>query len=59
MSVRTVALHPFTVASIEKAKAFYEARTKPFGAKGSLPNYSIHRKPVYGQGFAFHGHVNA
>jgi hypothetical protein len=52
-------MHPFTARKVREAKAQYEAMCKPKGVKGAIPNRSIHRKFVWGQGYAYHGHVNA
>ena len=51
-------MNAFTERKVAEGKALYKAMTMPKGSKGAVPNRSIHRKMVWGNGYAFHGHVN-
>jgi hypothetical protein len=46
-------MHPFTARKVAEARALYIAM-----CKGKAAQYSIRRKVVLGQGFAYHGHIN-
>jgi hypothetical protein len=61
-------MNAFTARKVAEGKALYEAMCKPKGTKGAIPNRSIHPKwkvkgsinrEVWGQGYPYHGHVNA
>lgn len=46
-------MNPFTVRKVVEAHALYVAM-----CKGKVAQRSIHRKPVMGQGFSYHGAIS-
>lgn len=52
-------MHPFTARKIAEAKALYEGMTAKKEDRNSIPNRSIHRRAVWGQGYPYHGHVTS
>lgn len=46
-------VNAFTERKVQEARALYVAM-----CKGKVAQRSIHRKPVIGQGFAYHGAIS-